>query len=81
MRVDEYDEAIRTEVLAALNVNPAADFLAVLENWRHHRQWCPEAAESARARTILEEERAILAHLRGPNPVALWRKSGGLRPR
>lgn len=76
MRVDEYDEAIRTEVLAALKVNPAAGFLTVLGNWQHHRHWCLAASESARARTILEEERAVLSQRRQPIHVGLSESPG-----
>lgn len=60
MQVDEPDNAIRREVLATLRVNPAADFITVLDNWIYHQHWCLSASASARARTILEEERVVL---------------------
>lgn len=67
MQVDESDNAIRGEVLATLRVNPSADFITLLENWRYHRHWCLSACGSARARTILAREQAVVAHMEPSN--------------
>ena len=79
MQVDESDNAIRGEVLATLRVNPAADFITMLENWRYHQHWGLSAWASARARTILAREQAVLAHLERPNHDDISGKTRTLR--
>jgi hypothetical protein len=57
----EHDDAIRKEVIATLKLNPAVTYDTVLGSWRYGRHGSVAASEMARVRSILEEERAILA--------------------
>ena len=57
----DHDDAIRKEVVATLRVNPAVTYDTVLTNWRYGRHGSVTASEMARLRSILEEERAMLA--------------------
>jgi hypothetical protein len=58
---DAQDTAMRKEVLATLEVNPAAPFETILGNWHYRHHGMVDAAAESRLRAILEEERALAA--------------------
>jgi hypothetical protein len=60
MEPNQYDRAIRREVLDTLKANRAASLDTMLGNWRYHRHGIVDETETARVEAILDDERALM---------------------
>ena len=67
------DPAMRHEVRATLQANPAAGVGIVLTNWRYRRGRGLDEVETARVTTIYQEERDQHAAARATEPRSRWR--------
>src|SRR4029450_9198591 len=60
MEPNQYDRAIRREVLDTLHANRAASLDTVLGNWRYHPHGVGDETETASVEAILDDERALM---------------------
>jgi hypothetical protein len=67
------DAAMRNEVHATLQANPAAEVSIVLGNWRYRRGRALDEVETARVTAIYEEERDLHAAARATERRPWWR--------